>query len=376
MTHYTTKILKSKSVKTVVKKTFESVNLYQRNRKFKDNKLLSSILIRFITCSFSFAGLALLYFHETKTTISTTAFKKQFQKCDVFQKMYENLLNSRPQCAKKSKKVLGYKQCFLLDTTSLKEEGAKGEVYRIHTCYAATRNQVSSVRVTDSHTAESVMNFDIEQNALYLADRAYCTARQITYMCNQGADFIFRMKYNGVKQYVDKKCTKRLDLVQFLQSSSEDTTSKIVYVQCNHQISKIRIVAVRLNDTIAQKHQKSVHKKAGKRGDTVQQETLDMCHWLILATSLMGESNKSILKTYRLRWQIELFFKRFKTFIKLHKIRKSSRNFAFSYIFLSLIVFFAMELFVELNEAFFESTGTESLWVIFSFASAVLLVGY
>ena len=374
MVNYTTKIVKSKVIKEKIGKYFEQVEIYQRKRKFQSNKILSKILINFIITGISFFSLSIVCIKSDNIKASDTAFKKLFQKCNKFKEVYDNLLNARENCATKSKKVLGYKQCFLLDTTSLKEEGHKGEVYRIHSNYALTRNQISSVNVTDSHTAESVKNFEIVENALYLADRAYCTSSQLTYLIKNNADFIFRMKYNGMKLYADKDCTDRFNVVNFLSSSNRDNTSKSVYIQYDNQINKIKIVAKRLGKDVTEANRKSVLRKTQKRGDTVMPETLVMCEWLILATSLTDKSNESILKTYRLRWQIELLFKRFKTFINFHKIRKSTKNYAFSYIFLSLIVFFILELLVELNHDFFKHENISSNWIKCAVSYFFLLV--
>lgn len=368
MINYTSKIAKSKQIKNKIAKHFEEVEIFKRKRKFQNNKILSRILLNFIATGISLFTLSIVCKTSEKIDISDTSLKKLFQKSDKFKEIYENLLNSRENTKSKSKKVLGFKQCFLLDTTSLKEEGQIGEVYRIHSSYAITKNQISSVNVTDSHTAESVKNFKINKNSLYLADRAYCTASQMTYMIENNAEFIFRMKYNGVKLYSGKNCDKRFDLVEYISASKRNYTSKTVYIKYGDKVSKIKIVAKRLGEEVTQSNRKAVLKKAQKRGDVIRPETLKMCEWLILATSLADKSNESILRTYRLRWQIELLFKRFKTFINLRKIRKSTSNYAFSYIFLALIYFFALELFVDISEPFFENLKISSVWTKLSVA--------
>ncbi len=58
MVNYTTKIVKSKSVKEKIGKYFEEVEIYQRKRKFKSNKLLSNILMNFIVTGISFFSLS------------------------------------------------------------------------------------------------------------------------------------------------------------------------------------------------------------------------------------------------------------------------------------------------------------------------------
>ncbi len=371
MVNYTLKLLKCKAFKSNIKKAFEGVQFFERIRKFKDMKIFTNIFLRFIISGLSLLSLAHCYMVIAEQSITDTSFKKIFQKHDKFKQVFEKLLNNKEYSNRKNKKILGRKECFALDTTYLKEEGCNNEVYRIHTCYALTRNQISGVNVTDSHTAESVKNFNITKNALYLADRAYCTAQQIAFMHENNADFIFRMKYNGIKLYANKECTEAFNIAKYL-STKTGIVSKFVYLKYNKKTIQIKIVAKQLSDYIKAEHQKKTIRKAHKRGDKIKDDTLEMCGWLILATTVKNYSNKSILDTYRLRWQIELLFKRFKTFMDFHKIRKSSANYAFSYIYLSLIAYFSLELFIMKKNKYFVELKITSLWIQIAIAYSIL----
>jgi IS4 transposase len=58
-----------------------------------------------------------------------------------------------------------------------------------------------------------------------------------------------------------------------------------------------------------------------------------------LAASLDSNySAEDILEVYRLRWQIELLFKRIKQNLKIQSIRKGSENYALAMVYLRLIV--------------------------------------
>lgn len=368
MINCTVKTVKSKYQMKKIKKHFSQVDIFQRKRKFKNNNTLAQLFMDFIISGLSLFSLSIKFASINNEKISDTALKKTMQKSDKFKLIYDDLLNSREHCKIKTKKVVGYKQCFALDTTYLKSEGKNAEVYRIHSSYALTKNVISDVNVTDSHVAESVTNFEIVPESLYLADRAYCTAAQLTHVLDNNADFIFRMKYDGVRLFRDEECKKQINLVEFLSNTNKKVLSKSVYINHNGKVNKIRVVAKKLDEKAKDNNLKAAKKSAQKRGSNLKPETIKMCEWLVLTTSIKKKSPQIILKAYRLRWQIELLFKRFKSFLHIHKIRKASKNYAFSFIYLALILFFGLELFVELNEEFFARLDVKSIWVKFAVA--------
>ncbi len=347
MSNYTTSNEVSKGVLKMVVKEFKKVGLFERKqRKLGDLTALVKSFFAFTSSQMSLESLTFVYekYSKDHVKVSSTTFKKLFQKHDKYRQVFENLLNSVDNSVK-PRKILGNKNCILLDTTCLKEEGKKGETYRIHTVFGMTKNQVSQAVVTDKRTAESACNFDIVKGAIYFGDRAYGLTKQMEYVVENGADFVFRFKTRGAILYTDKDCTQKFDVVTFLTNSSQNTISKVLYLESGQ---KIRFIASRLNQKHTQNAVKKSTDRANRKGQEIKDETVKMCEWMMIVTSLVGKhSTEQILSAYRWRWQIELHFKRFKTFLEFRKIRKSTKNYAFSTIYLALILWFCLEQYVE-----------------------------
>ncbi len=365
MKNYTLSQSINKGLISTVSKKFKEVNLFVRKRKLKDTHALINSLNIFISQNMSLQTLSYIYRNISAESISDTAFKKLFQKDDKFQQVYESLLQTE-NAVTKPRKILGNKHSFLLDTTVLSEEGNNNNLYKIHTCYGLTKNNVSQVKVTDSHTAETACNFNIISNAIYFGDRAYSTTRQMKYVAEHNADFVFRFKTNGAILYADKELKQRFNVEKYLKNTTEQTVTKVVYLQSG---LKLRFIASRLNEF----HTNQAIKKAKKEsGSGIQQSTIQMCEWLMLITSLVGKhSTNAIFTAYRQRWQIELHFKRFKTFLSLRKIRKSSKKYAFSLIYIALILWFCLEQHIEKCNIHEDSPYNHiknSLWAYFSLA--------
>ena len=66
---------------------------------------------------------------------------------------------------------------------------------------------------------------------------------------------------------------------------------------------------------------RQVRQQGRKSGYTPSRETLDAASWLIIVTSLRDDTflTDDVLALYRLRWRIELGFKRLKSLVGLKK---------------------------------------------------------
>ena len=84
-----------------------------------------------------------------------------------------------------------------------------------------------------------------------------------------------------------------------------------------------RLIALRAPELIAQRRRRQLRKTAKKKGRTPSQPQLDLCAWTVLVTNapeaLLPASQ--VRTFYRLRWQIELIFKQFKSILRIHHCR-------------------------------------------------------
>ena len=83
----------------------------------------------------------------------------------------------------------------------------------------------------------------------------------------------------------------------------------------------LRLVAIRKPDAAAETARRQVRQQGRKSGYTPSRETLDAASWLIIVTSLRDDifAPDDVLALYRLRWRIELGFKRLKSLVGLKK---------------------------------------------------------
>ncbi|MEM8862492.1 MAG: IS4 family transposase [Chloroflexota bacterium] len=102
-----------------------------------------------------------------------------------------------------------------------------------------------------------------------------------------------------------------------------------------------RIIAVPAPSEVAQERRRRVRKAARKRKNSrLKSETLELCDWTILITNLPEEryAVEDILCLQRLRWQIELLFKLWKTTLSLDAWRSEKPNQILTEVYAKLLV--------------------------------------
>jgi IS4 transposase len=112
-------------------------------------------------------------------------------------------------------------------------------------------------------------------------------------------------------------------------------------VELTAQRLPCRLLAIRVPDEVAEERKKRARKAARKRKNSqLKPETLALCEWTILVTNLPPESYSlaDILCLQRLRWQIELLFKLWKSELSLDDWRSQQPHQILSELYAKLIL--------------------------------------
>lgn len=317
-------------IKGEIIKEFKKHKLIKRKRVLKSYSVLLYAVFLYIIHKLSFQRISdKMACTNSKTYMSDTAWKKQITKAaPIFFSVALKLLNRTCKQISKDKFnfILGYSNAYALDATSISAEGKNGEVFRLHTKYSLIKNIPSEIHVTDKHTAESVKHYDIKPDSLYFADRAYGRTTQIAHIIDNKANFVFRISPAHIKLFYDEACKNKINFNSLL--NKEETFSIICYFKLSHKTYRIRLIIAPIP---VEKHcliEKRVRENAMRKQYKISDTTVEFAKWVILATSLSEEiGGQEILNSYRLRWQIELFFKRMKSLLNFHKIRRSSEQY-------------------------------------------------
>ena len=114
----------------------------------------------------------------------------------------------------------------------------------------------------------------------------------------------------------------------------------------------LRLVALKKPPAAAAEARRKARLAARKGGHRITRATLTAADWVILVTSLAPDafSTEDILALYRLRWRIELGFKRLKSLIGLKGPPGTDERSARPYILAHLLMLLLLEPLVDAFE--------------------------
>lgn len=152
---------------------------------------------------------------------------------------------------------------------------------------------------------------ELPAGALRIADLGYFELDRFAGIARGDAFFLSRLKQNTALFSLEGR---RLDLVALLARQKGDTVDVPVHAGSRQRLL-CRLVAVRVPAAVLQQRQDRLRKQAQKKGRKVSAVSLALCAWTLYLTNVPVAlaSVQELTVLGRLRWQIELLFKLWKS---------------------------------------------------------------
>ena len=211
------------------------------------------------------------------------------------------------------------------DGTCVKKPGSTGTDWRVHAVFDLESGGFSHLELTDGKGAEALTRGAAMPGEVRIADRGYCKAPALhRFRQDSGmkADFIARVAWNGF--HLTRQGGEAFDLIKHLEALPVDRTAHEVSVQA--YLSKdgtlpLRFIISRKPEDAAEETREKLRAQASRKQKTLDPRTLIAAGFIIVATSLPADyPAEEVLAVYRLRWQIELAFKRLKSLLHIDKL--------------------------------------------------------
>ena len=255
--------------------------------------------------------------------ITDSSVRARLQACEPWVKaLLLQLLPSLPALP------AGYR-LSVIDGSSVEAPGADGTDYRLHLRLELVSLTFLELVVTDTHTAESLRHFTLGAGDIALVDRGYCQPAALVETHQQGADWIVRWN-SGIPLWTPTG--EAFDLVTTLKQGPLTQAILTRAVQVGPAGSTTRVAAVlhacRLPEAPANAARQRCRRRAQKKGKTLKAATLYLAGWVIVVTTLepAGWTAETILALYRVRWQVELAIKRWKSLLKAGQLRAKAEG--------------------------------------------------
>jgi hypothetical protein len=203
-----------------------------------------------------------------------------------------------------------------VDATVVSRPGSTTGDARIHCRMRLSDLKYMQIRSTGIDEGETFCGFEFQAGELVVADRGYCHARGISHVLDAAADVLVRVNRSSMP-LLWPATQDPIDIMNTLRALPryavrEQEVVVIHKVGRQQRIIRGRVCMMRLPEHEARKARKRVREE---QGADVSADTLEAAGYIVLFTTTPGSRLSAVqcIELYRLRWQIELQFKRWKT---------------------------------------------------------------
>jgi hypothetical protein len=233
----------------------------------------------------------------------------------------------------------------LLDATVVKEPGQTGSQWRIHYSLRLPTLECDCFDLTSTqgpNSAERFGHFRFKAKELVLADAGYCHPAGIAAVVQQQADVCVRLNPHALPLWDESgNPYSQLKPLARLRSSGQ-LAEWPIWIRSGEAEIAGRVCAIRKSRQAIEQAQRRLDRKQ-QDGKSVGPETRKYAEYVLVFTTLPASeaSTEKVLETYRLRWQIELTFKRLKSIAQIGHLPKrddqSSRAWLYGKLFVALL---------------------------------------
>jgi len=181
---------------------------------------------------------------------------------------------------------------------------------------------------------------------LIIRDLAYMEIKSLRALIKKAAFFLCRLNPKVVV-YTKKKNSDEYHIIDFLKITRHmrrknlEFMEKTVYIGGKEKI-RLRLVIYLLPDNMAEKRIRELKKKLSKKGRKTilspKYKARIALNLFLTNTERKQVHTRNVWALYRLRWQIELVFKIWKSFCAIDKVKKVQRYRMQCYIYSKLIL--------------------------------------
>lgn len=257
---------------------------------------------------------ALTQISENQTGLNKTAVEKRIVNSASWLKwLCENLSRQEGFIVNPPEWLKKY-NVNLVDASDYSCHGSRGSDFRFHYMMNLFTMNTVEMYFTTAAEGETLTRYkSLKENDLIVADRGYCSITEIHYVIKHNADYVIRMRSNSFNLYTENK--KKFDLTEELKR--DYTPGRRIdlklFMKDGKEYIPVRICAVAKTDEDIKKSQRQMKKSNHNRKPLSELQTI-WSHFVVAVTSLDDSiTTQQVLEIYRMRWQIELVFKRFKS---------------------------------------------------------------
>lgn len=245
----------------------------------------------------------------------------------------------------------------IVDATMVREPGKTGSLWRIHYSLQLPSLVCDHFELTPNQGkggGESLRRFPVAAGDFIVGDRGYSSPPGIEYLAEAGAYVLVRLNTGTLRLFTQAGELFPLSThLRSLKKPGKVAEWEVVIKGRKGPISG-RLCAIRKSKHSIQKAHKKIQYRARKEGIHVKKETFQYAKHVLVFTTFPKTEFKAaeILECYRLRWQIELVFKRLKSLVQVGHVPKYDAESSRAWLYGKLLVALLAQKLVRIGREF------------------------
>lgn len=318
-----------------------------RKRVIRTGAQLLRLMLAYVLSGFSLRTTAAWAEAAGQASFSDVALLKRLRRCGPWLAELVGIIgahaNPEAICGGYGRRIVA------VDATTICSPGGRNKRYRVlHTVYDIGAQCFRVTLLTERSEAERLDIGVIEQGEIRLGDRAYGRYRDLSAVAVAGADYVVRLSATALTLATeDGKPFRRAVLCSQAEREGRiQEVTVLVHDKDGNKPLRARLIVLPLPPEKAEAARRQMRKNAREWGYTPSDDALVTAGCMMLITSLAAEEwpAERVLALYRLRWQVELAFKRLKSLLALETLRAFDSALVSAWIHAVLLVAFIIDL--------------------------------
>lgn len=251
--------------------------------------------------------------------------------------------------------ALAGRRLRIADGSVITRPGSTGTDWRLHATYDPAAGRFTALELTDDRGAESFGRTPSWQAGdVALGDRCYARPPALRRLLEAGADFIVRTGWTRLRLLDAEGAPVAWEAIFAALAVPGAVIEQAVTLDYSGKGGKsrgkatfpARLIVLRLAPEAAARAAKALHRRQNRCRShrPLQPLTAQATGYLMLVTSLpVAVPAAEVLALYRLRWQVELAFKRLKSLLHIGRLPAKGEALARSWLLAHLILALLIE---------------------------------
>ena len=178
-----------------------------------------------------------------------------------------------------------------------------------------------------------------QRAALFLFDLGYFKLHAFAQIAAAEAYFLSRLNHQAALFEAVAGRLRPVDLRAWLQTETRALAERTIYLGAREPVAA-RLIAARVPEAVVNERRRKARQRAKERGYTPSQAHLTLLAWNLFITNVPGSvwTPETICKAYPLRWQVELIFKSWKSYLQLATLPSKNKEPTLCYLYGRLLL--------------------------------------